>query len=492
MPETIPAENLNLEIIKSRSVKGITSLVTRSVAIQLISALGFLLLTIFLGLNEVGVFIAVTEVIGILGYFSDIGLASALIQKKDQPTLSDLRTTFTIQQSLVSMLIFLSLGLSPLVKSYFHLTNEGINLLYALLAGFFLASLKTIPSVQLERTLKFNKLAFVEVLETIVFYTTAVVLAVLGAGIKSYTVAVLARGIVGLITLYIISPWQIGLGFSLPAIKKLLKFGIPYQANTFLAVLKDRITNLLLFRIIGSEGIAILGWAQTWSQKPLRLIMDNVTKITFPSLSRLQGRPHELKKGLEKSIFYTVSTTFPILVIFSLVASQLVLIIPRYQKWEPGLLPLYVFLFSAAWASVSTPLTTALNAIGKIKLTFYMMIMWTILTLGLTPFLAFKYGYLGAVLASFIISFTSIVPVIVIRRYIPFDLKKTLIFPTLTSLALFIILFMVTRITSGLPAVFGTLLLAGMVYPPLMIIINGESVKTDIKNFFSRLNDHRV
>src|SRR3990167_3010773 len=263
MPETIPAENLNLEIIKSRSVKGITSLVTRSVAIQLISALGFLLLTIFLGLNEVGVFIAVTEVIGILGYFSDIGLASALIQKKAQPTLSDLRTTFTIQQSLVSMLIFLSLGLSPLVKSYFHLTNEGINLLYALLAGFFLASLKAIPSVQLERTLKFNKLAFVEVLETIVFYTTAVVLAVLGAGIKSYTVAVLARGIVGLITLYIISPWQIGLGFSLPAIKKLLKFGIPYQTNTFLAVLKDRITNLLLFRIIGSEGIAILGWAQT-------------------------------------------------------------------------------------------------------------------------------------------------------------------------------------------------------------------------------------
>ena len=74
-------------------------------------------------------------------------------------------------------------------------------------------------------------------------------------------------------------------------------------------------------------------------------------------------------------------------------------LVPDYQKWATAVLPLQLFAFNGAWAAISTPLTNAFNAIGKIKLTFKLMILWTALTWILTPLLAIQYGYLGAAVA---------------------------------------------------------------------------------------------
>src|SRR3989338_40941 len=105
--------DIDLDTVKARSVTGVVTLVSRSFVIQIISTIGFFLLTVFLGRQEIGLFIAVNDLVSILGYFSDIGLAASLIQKKDQVTLTDLRTTFTIQQIIVLVLIGLMILLAP-------------------------------------------------------------------------------------------------------------------------------------------------------------------------------------------------------------------------------------------------------------------------------------------------------------------------------------------------------------------------------------------
>ena len=223
--------------------------------------------------------------------------------EKDKVSLTDLRTTFTIQQILVLLLLLFTIIISPRLINFYHITGGGTWLLYSLLAAFFLASLKTIPSVILERKLQFKELAAVEVVETIVFYSVAVLLAWQGRGVISYALAVILRGVVGTIMIYLLSPWQIGLAFSKSSLKTLLSFGLPYQINTLLATVKDRFINILLWKVIGADGVGIIGWAQTWSQKPLRFIMDNVTRVTFPSFSRLQDHPAELKNAIEKTLF---------------------------------------------------------------------------------------------------------------------------------------------------------------------------------------------
>ena len=94
-------ENEEVQKIKSQTTTNIIFLTLRNFGIQAISTLGFFILTIILGTGEVGLFAIVAESIGVLGYFSDVGLAWALIQQKEEPDTLSLRTTFTVQQILV-------------------------------------------------------------------------------------------------------------------------------------------------------------------------------------------------------------------------------------------------------------------------------------------------------------------------------------------------------------------------------------------------------
>jgi len=331
MPESVP--EIDLETVKGRAVKGVVALTGRTFFLQIISFLGFFLLTVFLGKAEIGLFFAVSELVAILGYFSDIGLAAALIQKKAKPKLADIRSTFTIQQALVLTLIALVFILTPWLRSFYEIDQPGVFLLWALAISFFLASLKTIPSVLLERKLRFDLLVVVEIVESLLFYGIAVLLAWEGLGVSSYAWAVLIRGIVGVILIYLLSPWKIGFAFERDSLRHLLRFGIPYQANTFLAVVKDRLMNVFLWKIIGATGVGILGWAQKWAQMPLRLIMDAVIKVTFPAYARMQEHKKELAQAIEKTLFFISLLVFPMIIGMVILARPLVSLIPRYSKW---------------------------------------------------------------------------------------------------------------------------------------------------------------
>src|SRR5207247_959178 len=112
-----------------------------------------------------GIFFVVSAINVFLAYFQDIGLAALIIQKKENPTLEELRTTFTIQQILVLAIVVIAFIFSSTIGTMFHLTQEGIYVFYAYLLSFILSSLKTIPTVLLERQLDFQKLVIPQIAE---------------------------------------------------------------------------------------------------------------------------------------------------------------------------------------------------------------------------------------------------------------------------------------------------------------------------------------
>lgn len=476
--------SLDVSAVKERAAKGALTLTGRMFLVQAISFFGFFLLTIFLDKAEIGLFFAVSELVAILGYFSDVGLAAALIQKKEEPSREDIRSTFTIQQILVITLCILVLAFSPWLRRFYNIPPAGIWLLLSLVFGFFLASLKTIPSVLLERKLKFGPLVLVELAESLFFYGIAVFFAWRGFGVLSYALAILFRGFVGVILIYIISPWQIGLAISKESLKHLLKFGAPYQANTFLAVIKDRLMNVFLWRIIGATGVGILGWAQKWAQMPLRFIMDSVMKVTFPAYARIQESKEELRRAVEKTLFFMALLVFPILTGISFLAEPLVNIIPRYQKWDSALLALYFYCFNSAWAAVTTPLTNALAAIGKMKVVFKLMIMWTSLTWIFFPLLAAKFGYNGVALASAIVSMSSVVAIILANKYINFRFFSAVGKPMLASLIMAIFLFLMKNfLGQSLISLIALCLFGGAIYAGASYLLMGNSLLIEVKKF---------
>jgi len=277
-------DKLTIEEIKKKSVKGIVALTSRTFILQIIALGATFLLTIYLTPSVFGIFFVVSAIISFLSYFSDIGLAAALIQKKEELTDDDLTTTFTIQQLLVLPISILAYLFAARIAAFYGLDKDGVMLFQALVISFFFSSLKTIPSVLLERSLKFHILVIPQIAETLGFYVVAVIFAWRGFGISSFTYAVLTRAIIGLILMYIVSPWRIRIGIERTVAKRLLKFGIPFQLNSFLALLKDDLMTVFLGKILPFSQVGYIGWAKKWAEVPLRLIMDSVIRVTFPTL----------------------------------------------------------------------------------------------------------------------------------------------------------------------------------------------------------------
>jgi len=422
-------QTLDLASIKKRSLTGIVTLTSRTFILQIIAFAATFLLTIFLSPATFGIFYVVSAIISFLTYFSDIGLAAALIQKKEELTSDDLATTFTIQQLLVFTVVVFALLSSQAIAVFYRLDTQGLWLFRALVVSLFLSSLKTIPSVILERKLDFQTLVIPQILETIAFYTVAVILAWQGWGIVSFTWAVLARAVVGVVSIYLLAPWKLSLGLSKLVAGKLLRFGLPFQINSLLALVKDDLMTVFLGKVLPFSEVGYLGWAKKWAEVPLRLFMDSVVRVTFPAFARLQHAKISLGKAIEKTLFGLSSVIFPISVGLLFFMEPLVKLIPRYVKWEPALFSFYLLAIGSAVSSLSVPLTNTLNAIGRIKVTLILMVMWTTLTWILTIILVKLLGFQGFAWAILVITGTIILVAWIVKRFVPFAFLPNIKYP---------------------------------------------------------------
>jgi O-antigen/teichoic acid export membrane protein len=154
--------------------------------------------------------------------------------------------------------------------------------------------------------------------------------------------------------------------------------------------------------------------------------MDSVIRVTFPAFSRLQEHKVHLRTAIEKTLFGLSMAIFPISVGLLFFVQPLIGIIPKYAKWEPALLSFYILTISSVFAGLTTPLTNALNAIGKIKVTLGLMVMWTALTWVLTLTLIRFFGFNGVPLAFLLVSTTIVVVVGLVKREVQFSFWKSI------------------------------------------------------------------
>ncbi len=421
-PDLEEALNSNdLQNIKKRTVSGAVSYVGRTAVLQGIGLVASLFLSAFFSPEDFGIYGFVVQIIGLLVFFSDIGLAAALVQKKQHPTLKEYQTAFTVQQ-ILSWLIVIVVGIIISTGIVQQKTGRiGVWVLLSLAFSFPLATLKTIPSIMLERKLAFSRLVLPQIFEQFTFYLILVFLAWRGVGALAYAYAIMARSVVGVVVMSMIQPWKIGLTLNKQALRILIGYGAKFQLADFLARVKDQLFFLALGMFLPLKEFGYIQWAKTWSQYPYSLTVQNILAVTFPTFSRLQNNKLALRKAIEKSIFFITVAIFPILVGMSIFIRPLTIVMPAYTKWQPAVFSFILFTISIGWAALSSPLINTLNAIGKINQTLKLMIMWTVLTWVITPISVSFFGFNGVSLAAFIISFTSFLPILYVKKQVNID-----------------------------------------------------------------------
>ena len=468
--------------IKRKIVSSFVSLTFRRAALYAIRFFTInIILARLLGPSITGVFNIANSILAFFAYFSDIGLAGAIIQKKEL-SHDDLKTTFTIQESLALLIFLIIFFAAPALAQSYNLDQSGVFLIRALAFSFLLSSLKVLPSVLLERDLNFGRLVLVEIVETTVFCLSLIWLSFNNFGVNAFSYSALLQSLSGVTLIYLIAPLRVSFGFSKPAAKALLNFGVPFQLNSLLALLKDRLVPLVVARMVGATGVGYITWAQSLAFMPLE-VMNIMTRITFPAFSRIQDDKPSLEHTLERSLFFTTLMLYPLLFGLLAIAPSLVEYVVS-TKWRPALPLIYLFAVTVFWASLSTPFTNFLNAVGKIKISLKLMIMWTALEWSTTPLLTLFYSFYGVAIASFFISFSSIIPIFIIKRMISIEIMKTIWQQLLVSVVMAIVTyFLAQRFVTDLFSLLIIIFSGGIIYCVGIAVLMGKKIILEVRDF---------
>ncbi len=456
--------------VKKKIAKGFLSLTFRKAILLAINYLTInIVLARILPVSTIGVFNIASSILAFFAFFSDIGLAASLIQKKEI-SLEDIKTTFTIQTILafsISIIVFLA---APYFANLYNLDFQGMWLVRTLALSFFLVSLKVVPSVLLERDLRFQPLVAIEVAETIVFNLILTFLVFSGLSVSSFSYATAARSIIGVILIYSWAPWKVSLGVSRQSIRALLSFGLPFQLNSLLALLKDRLVPLVIARMVGSVGVGLITWSQSLAFLPLE-VMNIMTRVTFPAFSRLADNKEHLRETLEDSLFATGVVLYPMLFGLNAVTHSLITHVVS-SKWQLAEPLVHLFSIGAFFATLSSPFTNFLNAIGKVKTTLKLMVMWTVLEWLLTPVLTVYYGFLGAGMASALISVTSIIPLLIIKKMMKIDVLKNIWQPIFASVVMGLLVYILSpMVVYNFLSLLILVVISGLFYVGLMLLL---------------------
>ncbi len=472
-----------LDSLKQKAVRGVFTLTFRRLVLKVIDTLGVITLARLLSQESFGVFGIVSFIVfTFLSFFSDVGFGAALIQK-EKVNDSDLKTTFTIQQTLVTILLVIAWVSAPWIGQFYNLDDSGAWLVRILSLSLFITSFKTIPSIMLERKLRFELLIIPEIIETVAYNAIAVYMAMQGYGVWSLVIAVLLRTVLGAIALNIIAPWPIGWQLNRQSAKELLHFGVPFQLNSVLALIKDNITPTIIAVWYGPSAVGFVNVAQNISSRPME-ISTIVSRITFPTYSRIQGDKERLKRWIEKSIHLMSVVYFPAIIGLIVTASPILqyLYADKSDKWLPALPTLLWFLIAAVPVVITTTYTNAIYATGHPKIVLALMVLYTTMTWGIGLPMIHYFGYVGIAMTVCIITYLTFPLVLyALSKVVIVDTLGMVWRPFVASILMGIVVFVTSiQFVDGLWSLIGTILGGGIAYAIILYAIDGKFLKKEV------------
>jgi O-antigen/teichoic acid export membrane protein len=487
-----PLADPDPHVLHGRASRGVLLLLLRYGVVQVVGLGANIALSRLLSPASFGIYAITLAILVLLSWISDFGLGAALLQRRESMTERALGTVFLVQQCvLVALVVVIIAAAAPLAEAY-GLGRDGVLFVRVVAVAGLLSSLKTVPNVVMERKLLYGRLSAVEVVEVLLFQVTAVVLAAAGRGTWSFMVAMLVSKSVGLAVTLRLARWRPRFALDRPALAALLSFAVPFQAIWLSNLARDYLIPLMGGLLVGATEVGYLNWALALTAVPAQMAQV-VGRVAFPSMARMQEDRRQLGAALEQATRALFLVAVPAELALIALGPWLV----RYvfsPKWTPALVPVVFLGLGWAGASITSPLFSALNAIGRVRSAMVLGVVWTAATIVLARALVVPFGYVGiaaAILATRVVA--TAVLVVLVHREIPFRLWQLLSLPVVAGTAVALGGALAIRILPG--SLVQLVLLAaamGLAYVGLMWVLEGGRLRGELTVLAAQLRGDRA
>jgi PST family polysaccharide transporter len=444
--------------LERRARRGVVLLGVRSVAVQLVVLVGNVQLYRLLSPAEFGTFAIVQFAIGVFALFGDAGLAAALIQKHAEPSPRELSSTWTLQLLVGVVALVVLAGAAPFVVAIWpNMPASSTAILRCLAFGFLLTMLRVVPTLLMERKLRFGRLAALEFVLTLGFYVPAVVLARQGMGALALGYAIVIQGVLGVVGAFALEPFRPRLGLEREVIAPVLRFGVAFQAKHVFGFALNAVLPIYAGAALGQAALGQLGWAQATGFFPVRLV-QLIGRVGFPLFSRLQGDRGRFVRAVERSLHVCALGTFVFVALVFGIGAPLVRVIFT-ERWLPSLPLLYVYTGAISLGFITPVFMPVIDSMGKPRIgtwlsAFFMVLVWVLAPLGvwLDGTLGFALAYAAMVVIG------NVAITVVVRRLLPELAVVSLLLPA--------------ALAALVTALVGRVVLTGWIDGPLRLVLS--------------------
>jgi len=377
-----------------QTMRGVSAQIARRFLLVPINLLAGIILARTLRPEDFGVYAAALLVVSTLVTMTDAGMGAAIVQKPQDPEISDLRTVFAAQLGLGILGVMAAIMVAPLITAAYGLSSQALWFLRVVAIVIAIDGLGTVSRALLNRRLAYTRLAMVDTLANVVFQVMAVSAALADLGLWSFAVAWLTSTITKVAVLFASAPWPVGLTLERRRLASVVQFGGFYQAGALTALPRDNIPAILAGPLFGAAAVGFLRWAMQTAFLVGQEIAHIVEVVSFPSFARLQ---HDRRGALAmavSSLRYVLVVTLPLLALLIALAPNIVHIIYT-DHWAPAIPMLYLYAIAMVGNAIVALSVAVLNGLGEVRTTFYLLVSWMALDWILAIPFALWWGAIG-------------------------------------------------------------------------------------------------
>lgn len=341
--------------------------------------------------SEFGLVAMIMVIVLIAMVFSDVGLDSALIQRR--------RVLPVHYASVFYFNIFIG-GILTLITffsatwiSEFYDNQELIYITKVMSLLFLINAFSSVQSNKLRRELNYAALTKADVGAAVLSGITGIVLAFYDAGVWSLVAQALARGVFYNILVWSASKWVPSLLFSFKALRQLWGFGFRMFLARLLEVIFSNLDIMIIGKLYTPGTLGFFNQAKRLNAMIIQYSSGSIMAVMFPVLSKVQQNLPRFQNIAMKTFKIINFVIFFFLGVMYLISEELIVLLFT-DKWLPAVEYYKILVLGSFSWPLSALLVNILSSRGNSKILLRLQIYKKILQ-SINLYVGFLWGIEG-------------------------------------------------------------------------------------------------
>lgn len=269
----------------------------------------------------------------IANVFTDSGMGSALIQKKDK-TDADYSTVFWYNLLLSFFFYALMFVSSPWIAAFYKMpVLEDVMRVVAI--TLVTNSFATVQITRLTVNLKFREQSLVSMVSMILSGVIGIILAYNGWGVWALVFYNLAGSVINGLLIWVVARWVPKFVFSKQSFRELFGFGSRILGSSLINTIYRNISTLVIGKLFSPAEVGFYNRGVGYAHLPTDMIQDAALKVNYPILARYKDDDGQLLRAYKKMMTVPLYVLYPILIGMAVTAEPLICVMIG-EKWLPA------------------------------------------------------------------------------------------------------------------------------------------------------------